>query len=201
MNPLPPQAYTKETLLKAYHWVQSQAPSIREMAITPDILVSLYLKASRDGDHSLERPSIQNFKSELKSLAGMMGELDGPLPTTSKTSSMGNSPPQQKTSPSLTQGSNLQVPFHENVSPLPEPSTLSNQRPSFLQGPSLSIQTPPSSPRSEPLREEDKDLSLDGRSLELVREIRRDFNLSSDGEAIRMLIQIGFSKAKILLKG
>lgn len=81
MNPLPPQAYTKDTLLKAYHWLQAQTPSIREMALTPDILVSLYLKSTRDGDHALERPSVQNFKNELKNLAGMMGELDqtGPL--------------------------------------------------------------------------------------------------------------------------
>lgn len=84
MNPLPPQAYTKETLLRAYHWLQNQPGSIREMALTPDILVSLYLKASRDGDNALERPSIQNFKAELKNLAGMMGELEShqkPTPT------------------------------------------------------------------------------------------------------------------------
>lgn len=78
MNPLPPQAYTKETMLKAYQWLMLQNNSIKEMATTPDILVSLYLKATRDGDHSLDRPSIQNFKNELKSLAGMMGELDRP---------------------------------------------------------------------------------------------------------------------------
>ena len=75
MNPLPPQAYTKDTLLKAYACLQSQNESIKEMATTTDILVSLYLKASRDGDSALDRPSIQNFKNELRSLAGMMGEL------------------------------------------------------------------------------------------------------------------------------
>lgn len=80
MNPLPPQAYTKETLLKAYHWLQQQPPAIKEMAMTPDLMVSLFLKASREGDSVLERPSIQNFKSELRSLAGLMGELEGPKP-------------------------------------------------------------------------------------------------------------------------
>ncbi len=76
MNPLPPQAYTKDTLLKAYHWLQTQTPSIKEMATTPDVLVSLFLKASRDGESALERPSIQNFKMELKNLAGMIGDLE-----------------------------------------------------------------------------------------------------------------------------
>lgn len=81
MNPLPPQAYTKETLLKAYSWLQNQPEHIRELATTPDILVSLYLKAHRDGDSSLDRPSILNFKSELKNLAGMMGEFEVQTPT------------------------------------------------------------------------------------------------------------------------
>lgn len=76
MNPLPPQAYTKDTLLRAYAWLQNQNPSIRGMATTPDILVSLYLKTTRDGEEALDRPSIQNFKNELKSLAGLMGELE-----------------------------------------------------------------------------------------------------------------------------
>ncbi len=44
-----------------------------------------FLKATRDGDGALERPSIQNFKNELKSLAGMMGELDRPVGTGSYT--------------------------------------------------------------------------------------------------------------------
>lgn len=75
MNPLPPQAYTRETLQKAYQWLLTQSPSIKEMASNQDILVSLYLKAQRNGDAILEAPSIQNFKQELKSLATMMGDF------------------------------------------------------------------------------------------------------------------------------
>ncbi len=79
MNPLPPQAYTKDTLLKAYSWLQNQPNNIKEIASTPDILVSLYLKTTRDGEGALSRPSIQNFKNELKQLAGMMGDLEAPV--------------------------------------------------------------------------------------------------------------------------
>ena len=75
MNPLPPQAYTKETLQKAYSWLLNQSPSIKEMASTQEMLVSLYLKAQRNGEASLEAPSIQNFKQELKSLATMMSDF------------------------------------------------------------------------------------------------------------------------------
>lgn len=77
MNPLPPQAYTKDALQKAYAWLMNQPASIRELATTPDVLVSLYLKTQRDGMESLDRPSIKNFRSELKQLAGMMSEFSG----------------------------------------------------------------------------------------------------------------------------
>ena len=86
MNPLPPQAYTKDTLVQAYAWLQGQNDSVKEIATNPDILVSLYLKAKMQGDHFFERPSIQNFKNELKSLAGMIGEFEqNPNPRTPPT--------------------------------------------------------------------------------------------------------------------
>lgn len=75
MNPLPPQAYTKDVLQKAYTWLLTQSPAIKEIASSQEMLIGLYLKAQRSGDASLETPSIQNFKQELKSLAGIMGDL------------------------------------------------------------------------------------------------------------------------------
>lgn len=78
VNPLPPQAYTKDTLQKAYAWLLSQSSSVKEMAQDQNILVGLYLKAQRNGDAALETPSIQNFKQELKSLATMMGDFQSP---------------------------------------------------------------------------------------------------------------------------
>ena len=78
VNTLPPQAYTKETLQKAYTWLLNQSPSVKDLATTQDMLVSLYLRAVRNGEISNESPSIQNFKQELKSLAGLMGELQTP---------------------------------------------------------------------------------------------------------------------------
>ena len=59
MNPLPPQAYTKDTLVQAYAWLQSQSEQIKEMATSPDTLVSLFVKAKLQGHAALERPSIQ----------------------------------------------------------------------------------------------------------------------------------------------
>lgn len=81
VNPLPPQAYTKDTLQKAYSWLLSQPSSVKEMAQDQNMLVSLYLKALRNGDAALETPSILNFKQELKSLANMMGDFQSPQQT------------------------------------------------------------------------------------------------------------------------
>ncbi len=136
MNPLPPQAYTKETLLRAYSWLQNQNPAIRELATTPDMMVSLFLKANRDGDGALDRPSIQNFKNELKTLAGMMGELE---------------PPKQ-----------VQMP-----QPQAQPAQTSQQ--------------------------------LDTLSVQMLEEIRSGFNLSSQTEALRLVIKLGYLKAQKIL--
>jgi hypothetical protein len=97
MNPLPPQAYTREILQKAYQWLLTQNSSIKEMASNQDILVSLYLKAQRSGEASLEAPSIQNFKQELKSLASMIGDFQGESQTQAHLQSQAQSHVQNKT--------------------------------------------------------------------------------------------------------
>lgn len=144
MNPLPPQAYTKDTLVQAYAWLQSQSESIKEIATSPDILVSLYLKAKLQGDAVLERPSIQNFKNELKNLAGMMGEFE--VLDTDKPSQM-----RVKTEP-------VEVPAPKNTQ------------------------------------------NLDLQSLTMIQEVKTKLNLSSDQEALRLLLSVGYNHTKVLFK-
>lgn len=100
MNPLPPQAYTKETLQKAYAWLLTQNESVKAIAQDQNILVSLYLKAQRNGEASLEAPSIQNFKQELKSLANMIGEFQ-PMPSMTQPTHQVASQPVQLTQKSI----------------------------------------------------------------------------------------------------
>lgn len=179
MNPLPPQAYTKETMLKAYQWLMSQNSSIREMATTPDILVSLYLKATRDGDSALERPSIQNFKKELKSLAGMMGELDRPIQPFLTPQPLAATPAAQ-TAPAST--------------PTPTPAPLTAHQESLAPQVVSQVQIPMAERSASAIE------LLDTYTQEMIREVKADFNLSSDSEALRMLIKIGFARAKSLLR-
>ncbi len=146
VNPLPPQAFTKETLQKAYSWLLNQNSSIKEMASTQDMLISLYLKAQRSGEASLETPSIQNFKQELKSLANLMGDLQtSPSATTSAPASLNSGHASHATQPSSTNAAMGQ---------------------------------------------------LDQTSLNALADVRNTLNLSSDTEALRALIALGYKQFK-----
>ena len=169
MNPLPPQAYTKDTLLRAYAWLQNQNPSIRAMATTPDILVSLYLKTTRDGDASLDRPSIQNFKNELKSLAGLMGELE------------------------ISQKIETQKAIPSQRPPPITPMAYSTDEKPFLA--SSKISEPLGTGSLATLNSE----NLDTLSIEMLEEIKNGFNLSDQKEALRLVIKLGYLKAKKIL--
>ena len=158
MNPLPPQAYTKDTLVQAYSWVQNQNESIKELATTPDVLVSLYLKAKLQGESVLERPSIQNFKNELKSLAGMMGEFQASEPTP-----------------------RTQVPSPKRAMPAAQPAETA---PITTAAPMTAATSP--TPIS----------ALDPKTLETLAEIRQKLNLSSENEALRVLVQLGAAQIR-----
>ncbi len=255
MNPLPPQAYTKETMLKAYSWLMNQSTSIREMASTPDILVSLYLKATRDGDSALDRPSIQNFKNELKSLAGLMGELDKSpqahpvatvMPQANPTSAhvsahnhnMHSSAHSQNLSahqhqhqqqsanqtasttnvivhmPAAPTMPQMQAQPTHHVPPIHSQQTMPQQHhhahPMGAQAmPHQNMQSHHSSAQTQPTVSNhhsansftvDSHFSLDTQTLSMIREVKEDFNLSSDSEALRMMIKIGYTRAKSLAK-
>jgi hypothetical protein len=181
MNPLPPQAYTKETMLKAYAWVMNQPPSIKELATTPDILVSLYLKAQRDGLDSLDRPSIQNFREELKSLAGMMSTLSSSQQATtpSGSSPAALSPGAPSAIPSVASGISAETPstpvqdLQSQARPTP-PSATPSMNHGALGSPKFSLE------------------GLDERSLSMIREVKRGLNLSNDMDSLRALVQLGF---------
>lgn len=143
MNPLPPQAYTKDTLQKAYTWLLSQSPSIKELASTQDMLISLYLKAQRNGEASLEAPSIQNFKQELKSLANMIGDFSTTPAASVNSGYSGASASSNVTAPVVVSS-----------------------------------------------------LGLDAQSTNALNEVRMTLNLSSDIEALRALIALGYKQFK-----
>lgn len=229
MNPLPPQAYTKDTLVEAYAWLQSQNDSIKEIATTPDILVSLYMKAKMQGMEALERPSIQNFKTELKSLVGIMGEFEikEHKQVTQVTASKMSFEPLRT---DLSRHENLKTDTHthseisKNESsykssfPNLEPKTIDvSASKSFLSTPATAptINSNDNSGTSKELnsnkslvtseiKAETSDTTcafkLDSKSLSKIKETKEQFNLSSDEEALRMIIAAGFQQISRMWK-
>ncbi|RYZ67543.1 MAG: hypothetical protein EOP09_10865 [Proteobacteria bacterium] len=185
MNPLPPQAYTKDTLTKAYMWLVHQNASIKELATTPDILVSLFLKAQRNGDESLDTPSIQNFKNELKSLASMMGDL-GPAPAETAPPVQRSFHAQSESAPPPPRQQQTQQTQHSH-----QHAHQSQQ--AQAQQVQVHVHVPQgSSAVSGSLSQ------LDSKSQFMVNELREQLNLSSDIEVLRLLISLGYNKAKNL---
>jgi t-SNARE complex subunit (syntaxin) len=162
VNPLPPQAFTKETLQKAYTWLLNQSASVKDLATSQDMLVSLYLKAQRNGEASLETPSIQNFKQELKNLASMIGDLQTPqpIPAASTTNSYGV------------------VGLTQNFKEATTAAAASSNNNSSSSNNSLG--------------------QLDLQSLQILADVKQTLNLSSDIEALRALISLGFKQFKKL---
>ena len=111
------------------------------------MLICLYLKAQRSGDASLETPSIQNFKQELKSLAGILGDLHVPAKNSTTT-----------------------------TSPQPQPS----------------VTIPPAHQQQAV----SSTSLLDLVSMQAIAEVKQALNLSSDAEAMRALIALGYKQFK-----
>jgi hypothetical protein len=177
MNPLPPQAYTKDALQKAYAWLMNQPASIRELATTPDILVSLFLKTQRDGMETLERPSIKNFRSELKQLAGMMSEFSGheSIVTT----------PHQTISHEQATAKVAQQMLHHNIQPPPTPPL--PMAPQQVHGHM-------SQPIPAPLMTEliSGKNSLSAENQKMIQEVKEKLGLPQDQHALDALIRVGY---------
>lgn len=189
VNQLPPQAFSKDTLSKAFQWLMTQGPHIKELATSPDLLISLYQKAQLHGDEALERPSIQNFKNELKNLAGMMGELQPNLSAQVTNTAVVQSQPHQQFQTQVNQHNHNiapQIPVQPKV-----PQSFSPVSPLVPQSTAQVSQAPETKPSS---------LSqLDAKSVSMIHEVKAHLNLSCEQEALRVLISLGYSKVKKII--
>ncbi len=211
---LPPQAYTKETLIQAYNWLRSQPPHVQELAKSPDVLVALYSKAQMHGENYLSRTNLQGFKTELKNLASMMGEFDESQlgAKSSATAAVADRSPYTAASSAT---SSLTVPPSappsSQTSAFSVPQTQTPAGPLMPQMPIGAIATPPvpsiaslapdpglplfnamvNVPQGQDLRS-----VLDARSWTMIQEVKNHFNLSSETEAVRLLIAMGYQKMR-----
>lgn len=166
MSFLPPQAYTKETLSKAFDWLQYQPDQVKQVAVSPDVLVGLFLKAQRQGlDHiDVDAPvSSKKFLSDLKSLKKDMAQFDDGSGTTQ---TLNPTPVMSHAAPSSLQNS-VQTHVTQTTTVSETKSMNVNSSASSLLG------------------------ALDAQSLQSIRIVQERFNLSSPQEALRMIIAVG----------
>lgn len=221
MMQLPPQAYTKETLIQAYNWLRSQPPHIQELAKSPDTLVALYTKTLIHGENYLNRSNIQGFKTELKNLAQMMGEL---TETNGKPIPDGSTSPQGASHRSMAKVDHRAAPEKKAIEPSPTDTEIFSESP--LEG--TSVTNGASSPPMPAFRPNGMNSShasgyqgvpdlhqmplynqvstevskidlkgvLDNRSWAMLQEVKNHFNLSSETEAVRLLIAMGYQKMR-----
>lgn len=168
----PPQAYTREILVKAINWIQGQPPAVRARATSADLVVSHYLQACRRADMQSTTPvSGETFREDLKNLAADLKQFEEPVVA----------PP---TPPSFSHG-----PVYTSTPEITPPVQMPAPPP---------LQTPP--PTVAPPSHEAPLItwSVDARSLSQARELQERLNLGSETEALRVLITLGAEKAREL---
>lgn len=185
---MPPQAYTRDVLVKAYEWLTTQDQSVRDKAVNTDSLVGLYLMAQRRmaaGEeiqnrwaHNSPFSSADNFKADLKNMAAGLRQVE-PTPYVEPAT------PVAKHHPPTDFFAHRTAPV---VHPKPEPVHL---QPVMSETPAVKI-------KSEPVKL-GSGIHLDQRSKEFVLEVQTRMNLSSEEDAIRALIAIGYERIRDIL--
>jgi hypothetical protein len=168
---IPPQAYTRDILVKAIEWLSGQPPIVREKANSADLIVSYYLQANRRASMQTETPvSGETFKSDLRHLAQDLKQFEEPAAPP---------PPPSRLSSHIPERERERERHHEVRDPMPEP-----------------IFKPQPLPRIEPPAPRALTWTIDSRSLTYARDVQQRFNLSSEQEAVRMLVTLGAERLR-----
>jgi hypothetical protein len=182
---IPPQAYTRDTLVKAIEWVSCQPPAVRERANSADLVVSFYLQACRKAAVQMEAPvSGENFKSDLKHLAHDLKQFEesSAPPPMGRFSSHGPVEAVPEFPPATPLRSIYMAPPEPIFKPEPIP------QPTHFPQPPPRAEAPPTGP-SWP---------IDPRSMQAARELQQRLNLGSEIESLRMLVTLGAERARAL---
>jgi len=206
INQLPPQAYTREILSEAYAWLHKQPPGIKELATNADSLVSLYMQYRRrpnataqtlsQAQNELSPQSSESFKQDLKNLAHGLKQFDEPQASAAftnhtQTSTTPVNKPYTEPPPVTEYQTPASIKYHLEHSTdfNPTASTFIEAKP--LDSRSFDVR--PTEARSAMTK------GLDARSIEALKNTQIGLNLSSENEALRVLISLGYESLKNIL--
>ncbi len=171
----PPRAYTRETLTTAFNWLQSQPEGIRTRATTPDALVALYMQATH-------RPSGARADYGQTAL-----EIEAPVSSQAFMSDLKN----------LAEG--LKEFDDSKVTRSSGPLT-ENKMSTSVPSAAASMAAPRAATRSGPVSAPSpSEMGLNDRSVSMLREVQLAMNLSSEAEALNMMIAVAYKNLKSVI--
>ncbi|HEX4926249.1 MAG TPA: hypothetical protein VFV50_19300 [Bdellovibrionales bacterium] len=197
---IPPQGYAKDVLIQAYNWIMSQPESVKSQATTADALVVLYNRARRGGSDA--PVSSEKFRNELKDIASELKNFSDPEDQRTAPPVNGE-PVALRTAPAAAPRApegHMAHSVHGDGPIVRNAIHPDAERASSRHAP-LEYQRGPSRPTFIDDALNDRPvLSLDSRTLEVLQKTRAHLNLSSDSEALRMLVVLGFERVQNLFR-
>jgi hypothetical protein len=198
-NTIPPQAYTRDVLVKAIEWMQQQPQSVREKATSADLMVSFYMQACRRAAATHEAPvSQENFKQDLKHLAEGLKQFEDIAPPPhhpGRFPSYGHAVVEPIFTPQPVEQMHVEMGAQRNQ--------YLHQQHMHQQQTHVHVHQPAPPPHPQPAppsapKPNGMQWTVDAKSLAIARDVQQRLNLSSESEAIRMLITFGAQKARDL---
>lgn len=190
--------YSRVDLQAAFNWLVNQPDHVRKQASDPDRLMTLYYRSSGRPvaeSHSLRTDSVrldtlrmetstsrmeseapvssQNFLSDLRQINEALRQFESP-----------------QAAPSAAHAA-PHAPFSGNTGPIPTTAQHISQPQAQTH--------PQSSPHPTPHPTPMAPVALNAKTLETLQEVREKLNLSSDLEALQMLVSLGYKQLKPLI--
>lgn len=199
LESIPPEAFTNQELSAAVEWRQSQSDYIRELTKTPETLMSIYKRILRHGDSSLgAHPNLQN---EIGRSDDGRSDDDRSIDNRNDNGRRDDRSAFVR-KPQLVQS---EWPNPEKQNESNRPSTFTQQLFNLAQTEKEVAEWTQKSPPTSKLMDDQnipqktcKDF-LDPQSSESLDAVRASLNLSSDDEALRVLIKMGYCRLKDIL--
>lgn len=224
-NSSPSSVYGRGDLQAAFNWLVNQPEHIRKQASDPDRLMTLYYRSSgrpemiraeftrnetaRIETARMESPRIeteapvsgQNFISDLRQINEAMRQFDGPTAQATvhhhahaQTQQHAQSMPQQQPLAPQTAAPNAHHASQAQQPHYPQPAPYQG----YQNAPQSYV---PATMQAQPLQHHQSlpPQILTGRTQSILAEVREKLNLSSDAEALNILVTLGHRSLKPLL--
>ncbi|NCN95677.1 MAG: hypothetical protein GW917_03050 [Bdellovibrionales bacterium] len=184
----PPQAYTRDTLVKAIDWIAEQPENMRAQATNADALVSLYLQHKRRNKGMDSYPvSGEAFTQDLKTLAKDLEQFSAPQAEPTPSSSSNTAPSSASQTSGFDSNSTQRASAPKTTPPQQHQTT-------SAAGPTPKDRRPPIEQSFTAAQ-----WAVDPRSWAQAIALQKRLNLSSEAEALRMMIALGHEQLSKLL--